>query len=168
MAVFPSTTAGVFGASTLSVMPPLTYIASVYDSTTQLVAAANTSTPLVWNTTSLNLGGYTVGTSTLTAPVAGVYELNLSAQFATTSGGTNEAEFWLTKNGAAVAQTNSRVAIVNNGDTIGTVSIFDQAAAGDQYGWMFYSADNNMSALAVAAGAVPAIPSVIFNAKRIG
>lgn len=168
MAFFPSTTANTIGVSTLSVMPPLTYIASVYDSTTQTVAAASTSTPLVWNTTSLNLGGFTVGTSTLTAPVAGVYELNGSIQFATTSGGTNEVEFWLTKNGNAVAQTNSRVAVVNNGDTLGAISIFDTAAAGDKYGWMIYSADNNMAATAVAAGATPAIPSVIFNAKRIG
>jgi hypothetical protein len=168
VAQFPSTTLGNFGYSTLAVVPPLTYIAAVYDSTTQNVAAANTSTPLVWNTTPINLGGFTVGTSTIQVRVAGVYEHSASIQFATASGGTNEAEFWLTKNGAAVSQTNSRVAIVNNGDTIGTISIFDTAAAGDRYGWMIYSADASMAATAVAAGATPAIPSVIFNTKRIG
>jgi hypothetical protein len=144
------------------------YFCSAYDSTSQTVAGANISTPLVWNTTSINVGDFTVGTSTIQVPVAGVYENSLSAQFDTSSGGTNSVEFWLTKNGAAVGQTNSIASITNNGETLGTITIFDTAAAGDQYGWMFYSADANMSASATAAGATPAIPSVVFNTKRLG
>jgi len=168
MAFFPSSINSTIGASTISVMPPLTYIASVYDSTTQTVAGANTATNTTWNTTSLNIGGFTIGNSTIGVPVAGVYELNASYQFATPSGGANLAQFWLTKNGSAVAQTNSRVSVANNADNLGTISIFDTAAAGDKYGFQFYSADAGMAATAVAAGATPAIPSIIFNAKRIG
>jgi hypothetical protein len=168
MSYFPSTTQSTIGISTISIIPPLTYIAAVYDSTTQTVVGANTSTPMKWNTTALNLGGFTVGTSTIQVPVAGVYEHNLSAQFDTTSLGTNAVQFWLTKNGGAVAQTNSIVTVTGQGETLGTISIFDTAAAGDRYGWMFYSADTNMRAEAVAAGATPAVPSIIFNTKRIG
>jgi len=165
---FPSTLTSTIGYSTLSVMPPLTYIASVYDSTTQAVAAANTATNTKWNTTAINKGGFTIGTSTITVPVAGTYELGASFQFATTSGGTNKAQFWPTKNGTALPQTNSIVSIVNNGDTLGNITLLDTAAAGDQYGLQFYSSDNNMSATATAAGATPAVPSIIFSAKRIG
>ena len=144
------------------------YFASAYNSTTQLVAGANVSTLANLNTTALNTGGFTVSSSNIAVPVAGTYELNASFQFATTSGGTNLAQFWLVKNGAAVAQTNSRVTVANNADQLGTITIFDTAAANDTYGWMFYSADTNMAATAVAAGATPAIPSLIFNIKRLG
>ena len=168
MASFPSTSLNTIGVSTLSVLPPLNYFASAYSSNTQPVTAANTATNAMWETTSLNTGGFTIGQSTLVVPVAGTYEITVSFQFATTSGGTNQAQFWLTKNGSAVAQTNSIVSIVNNGDTLGTISIFETAAVGDAYGFQFYSSDANMTALAVAAGATPAIPSVIVNIKRLG
>jgi len=168
MAFFPSTTNSTIGVSTISVMPPLNYFASVYSSTSQTVAAANTSTLKTYNATAVNVGGFTVNASSVAVPVAGTYEVNASFQFATTSGGANLAEFWLVKNGAAVPQTNSRVTVANNADNLGTVSIFDTAAAGDTYGWMFYSSDANMTANAVAAGATPAIPSLIFNVKRLG
>jgi hypothetical protein len=148
--------------------PSLAYFASAYNSASQLVAGANVSTLANLNATALNVGGFTVSSSNITVPVAGTYEVAASFQFDTTSGSTNVAEFWLVKNGLAVPQTNSRVTIANNAENLGTVNIFDTAAAGDTYGWMFYSADNNMSATAVPAGATPAIPSLIFNIKRLG
>ena len=168
MAAYPSTTLGVLGVSTLSVLPPLNYFASVYSSTSQTVAGANTATNAKWETTSINAGGFVVGQSTIAVPVAGTYDVQVSFQFATTSGGTNKAQFWILKNGTAIPQTNSIVSIVNNGDTLGNINIFDTAAAGDRYGWQFYSADNNMTATATAAGATPAIPSVIVNIRRLG
>jgi len=168
MSFFPSTGLSTIGVSTISLVSPINYFASAYSSTSQTVAGANTSTVTLLNTTSINVGGFTVGTSSIGVPVPGTYEMTASFQFATSSGGTNEVEFWLTKNGAAVPQTNSKVAIVNNGDTLGTVSIFDTATTNDNYGWMFYSADSSMAAVATAAGPTPAIPSFIFNIKRLG
>ena len=168
MSWFPSTNLSTIGVSTLTNITPPGYFVSAYNSTSQTVAGANVSTVANYNATAVNVGGFTVNTSNIVVPVAGTYENLVSFQFDTTSGGTNAVEFWMTKNGAALAQTNSKVSITNNGDTIGTVSIFDTAAAGDAYGWMFYSADANMAITATAAGATPAIPSVIFNIKRLG
>lgn len=169
MAVYPSTNLGSFGVSTLSVMPEINYFGSWYSSTSQTVVGANTETPLTYNSESMNVGGFTYAGSTITVPVAGRYEITHSIQFDTTSGGTNSVSFWLKKNGANLAQSGSIVSIVNNGDTLGTISIFDTAAANDQYAVSIYSADNNMSAAAVAAaGAVPGIPSIITNIKRLG
>ena len=168
MALFPSTTSGTIGVSTLAIIPPIRVYGGFYSSTTQGVAGANTITPLTYNSESLNVGGITFAGSTINVPVAGTYAITHSIQFATTSGGTNKAQFWVLKNGAALAQTNSVVSIVNNGDTLGTIEVLDTAAANDKYGIAIYSADANMSATATAAGATPAIPSIITNIKRLG
>lgn len=167
MAFFPSTNLGVLPASTISFIPPLTVAGSFYSSTSQTVAGANTETPLTYNSQSLNVGGLTYAGSTITVPVAGVYSITHSVQFATTSGGTNKVQFYPLKNGAPVAQANSIVSVVNNGDTLGTIEVIDQAAANDKYGIAIYSNDNNMTATAVTAGATPAVPAVITTIKRL-
>ena len=168
MAVIPSTNLGSFGVSTLSFIPPLTVVGSFYSSTSQTVAGANTETPLTYNSQGVNVGGFTFAGSTITVPVAGLYEITHSIQFDTTSGGTNNAYFWLKKNGTNLVQSGSIVSIVNNGETLGTIAVLDQAAAGDQYAVSIQSPDNNMAATAVAAaGNIPAIPSIITNIKRV-
>ena len=167
MAYFPSTTSGTIGVSTLAIIPPIQVYGGFYSSTSQVVAGANTITPLTYNSQSLNVGGFSFAGSTITIPAAGTYAITHSIQFATSSGGTNKAQFWPLKNGAALPQSNSVVSIVNNGDTLGTIEILDTAAAGDKYGVAIYSADANMSATATAAGATPAIPAVITNIKRL-
>lgn len=144
------------------------YFYSAYSSTSQAVAGANVSTLVQYDEATTNIGGYTFGVDTIEVPAPGTYELTASFQFATSSGGTKKAQFWLVKNGAAVEQTNSIVSIVNNGDTLGSISVIDTAAAaGDKYGWMFYSSDANMTASAVAPGATPGVPAVIVSAKRL-
>jgi len=168
VAWFPSTTKSTIGYSTISIIPPINSFGAFYSSTSQTVAGSNTVTPLTYNSQALNVGGFSFAGSTITVAIPGTYAITHSVQFATTSGGTNQAQFWLLKNGAAVAQTNSIVSIVNNGDTIGTIELFDTAAANDKYGIAIYSADANMTAKAVAAGATPAIPSIITNIKRLG
>jgi len=169
MATIPSTTLGVFGVSTLSVVPPINSFGSFYSSTSKQVAGANIATPLDYNSEAVNVGGLTFAGSTITIAIPGTYSITHNIQFATASGGTNLVQFWGLKNGAAMAQTNSIVSIVNNGNTLGTIELMDTAAAGDKYGVAIYSADTNMVALAVpAAGAVPAIPAVITNVKRLG
>jgi len=168
MATIPSTNLGVFGVSTLSVIPPINVFGSFYSSTSQQVAGANTITPLTYNSEALNVGGLTFAGSTINVPIAGTYSITHSVQFDTTSGGTNTAQFWVLKNGAAIPQTNSIVSITNNGDTLGTIEVLDTAAANDKYGIAIYSADPNMTANANPAGATPAVPSIITTIKRLG
>jgi len=132
------------------------------------VVGANTETALTYNSESVNVGGFTYAGSTITVPVGGLYEITHSIQFDTTSGGTNLAYFWLKKNGATIAQSGSIVSVTNNGETLGTISILDQASAGDQYAVSIQSTDNNMSATAFAAsGNIPGIPAIITNLKRL-
>jgi len=168
MAFFPSSVNSTIGVSTLSVIPPLLYAGSWYSSTSQTVVGANTETPLTYNSQSVNVGGFTYAGSTITVPVGGLYEITHSIQFDTTSGGTNLAYFWLKKNGATIAQSGSIVSITNNGETLGTISILDQASAGDQYAVSIQSSDGNMRAIAFAAsGNIPGIPAIITNVKRL-
>jgi len=167
MSFFPSTSASTIGISTLSVIP--NYICSAYSSTSQTVAGANTLTLLTHNTTTVNVGGFTVLGSTITVPVGGLYEINTSIQFDTTTIGTNLASFWLRKNGANVPATGSLVSVTGQGETLGNITLIDTAAANDQYTIAIQSADANMTAARfAAAGNIPDIPSVITNIKRIG
>jgi hypothetical protein len=168
MSYFPSTNSGTIGVSTLAVIPPIQVYGGFYSSTSQTVAGANTITPLTYNSQSLNVGGLTYAGSTIVVPIAGTYEITHSIQFDTSSGGTNEAYFWLKKNGTDIPQSASIVSIVNNGDTLGTISLLDTAAAGDQYAVCMASADANMTAKAVGISSFfPAIPSLITNIKRL-
>ena len=168
MAFFPSSVNSTIGVSTIAVIPPIEVYGGFYSSTTQIVAGANTITPLTYTSQSLNVGGITFAGSTITAPIAGTYEITHSIQFDTTSGGTNEAYFWLKKNGTDIPQSGSIVSITNNGETLGTISLLDTAAAGDQYAVCIASADANMRAAAFAISSFhPAIPAVITNIKRL-
>ena len=167
MAFFPSTTSGTIGVSTISIIP--NYILSAYSSTSQTVVGANALTLLTHNTTTTNVGGFTVLGSTITVPVGGLYEINTSIQFDTTTLGTNLASFWLRKNGANVAATGSLVSVTGQGETLGTITLIDTAAANDQYTIAIQSADANMTAARFAAtGNIPEVPSVITNIKKIG
>jgi hypothetical protein len=167
VARFPAPTTGSAGYSTISLSQ--NYIWSGYDSTTQTVVGANTITPLQFNSQVANVGGFTQLGSTITVPVAGIYSIDTSIQFATPSGGNNNAFWWLMKNGSNVPQTATRVVIANNADTVGTTIFTDTAAAGDKYSICIESPDTGMAATAVVAtGNIPAIPSVIANIRKIG
>jgi hypothetical protein len=173
MAFFPSTAASTIGVSTISIVPDKTYVGSWYSSTSQTVAGANTVTGITHDAQTVNIGGFSYAGSTITLPVAGTYEIIGSIQFDTTSGGTNEADFWLMKNGTDLVNSASKVSIVNNGETIGTVSLIDTFVANDQVGWRFASADANMTATFFNSTVTtpytrPGVPSIITNIKRLG
>jgi hypothetical protein len=172
MAWFPSTTQSTIGISTLSILNPLTYVAAANSLSTQTVVAANTPLDLNLGSLTTNIGNYTVQNSTITVPVAGTYEFVPSIQFRTASGGAQQVDFWMTKNGADLPSSASRISVANNAEQIGTVSIVDTATAGTQYGVRIASGDTSMSAGFFPAQTTPynrpAIPSVIFNVKRLG
>jgi hypothetical protein len=171
-AVFPSTNLGSFGASTLSVIPNPIFVAAANSLSSQQVLAANTPLALDLGSLGVNVGGYTVQRSTITVPVAGTYQFSPSLQFNTTSGGQNVVDFWFTKNGADLANSASRVSVANNAENLGTIVLYDTAAAGDQYGMKIASADANMEvgffqSTITTPYTRPAIPSIILNAQRV-
>jgi len=172
MAFFPSTTNSTIGASTMSILNPLNYFCAATSPSTQTVLAANTPLSLNLGNFDYNNTGFSIQNSTITIPVSGTYEFVPSIQFQTTSGGPQQVDFWLTKNGNDLPKSGSRISVANNAEQIGTVSILDYATAGAQYGIRIASADSGMSAGFFPAQTTPynrpAVPSVIFNIKRLG
>lgn len=171
-AFFPSSINSTIGASTLSVIPNPIFVAAAASLSSQKVLAANTPLALDLGSATVNVGGYTLAASTLTVPVAGTYQFSPSIQFNTTSGGANQVDFWVTKNGADLPNSASRISVANNAEQIGTVIVFDTATANDQYGIKIASADANMEAgffqsTVTTPYTRPAIPSIILNAQRI-
>ncbi len=166
---FPSTALSTIGWSTITAVPQ--YYCSAFSSTSQTVVGANTITPLTHDYTGINIGGFTVLGSTITVPVAGVYEIQTSIQFDTSSGGTNIAEFWFKKNGTDLVDSASGVSVTGQGETLGTVALLDVAQAGDKYAIIIASSDANMTATnyppTVSPYTRPRIPSVITSLKRL-
>lgn len=173
MAFFPSTTASTIGVSTMTVIPPIEFYASAYASTSQTVLGANTPTEANYTTETINKGGFTVAGSTITVPAPGTYSITHSAQFNTTSGGTNQVDFWIRKNGIDIVNSASKESVSNNGEVLGTIELIDIASAGDQYGFTFASSDANMqiaffNSTITTPYTRPGIPSIITNIKRLG
>jgi len=171
-AFFPSSVNSTIGASTLSVIPNPIFLAAAASLSSQQVLGANTPLALDLGSAGVNVGGFTLAASTLTVPVAGTYQFSPSIQFNTTTGGSQVVDFWMTKNGADLPNSGSRISVANNAQQIGTVVVCDTAAANDKYGIKIASADANMSAgffqsTVTTPYTRPAIPSVILNAQRV-
>ena len=172
MAYFPSTSASTIGVSTISLIP--NYFVSAFASTSQTVLGANTPTPLDHNATVVNVGGFTVLGSTITVPVAGVYEIGTSIQLDKNGGGVNFADFWFRKNGVDIPNSASQTTVQGNtGQVLATVTIFDTANANDKYSILLASDDATMRSAYFQSTVTtpftkPAIPAIITNIKRIG
>lgn len=108
----------------------------------------------------------------ITAPVSGIYSMDVSPQLLHTGGGTVIITFWARIDGVNVARTGSSLEMGNNNNrTLPFLQIQVALNAGQYFEWIFMSSGTNTSLehFPAVAGppAVPAIPSVIVNAKRL-
>lgn len=104
---------------------------------------------------------------------AGKYNIAFSAQFHQTNS-SGIVNIWLAKNGTAIANSNTKVAITaNNPYVVAAWNFFVDATAGDYYEIM-WSSDSVHSVVeyeaAVGSGASlhPAVPSVIVTVNQVG
>jgi len=105
-----------FGDSSPASTPPITsrYYGSFYDTTTQ-ITTANNPTAMKLNTTDISNGISVVGGTKITAANTWVYNLQFSAQFYRTAGGTKESiDIWLRKNGLNVPQSDTKITLESN------------------------------------------------------
>jgi ammonia channel protein AmtB len=110
------------------------------------------------------------GNTQITISDTGIYNIQFSAQLNKTSGGANDIYIWLDKNGTAVANSATAIYLTgNNAKAVAAWNFVVSATAGDYYRlmWLSSSADVQISAQA-AAGAVPAVPSVILTVVPVG
>ena len=146
-------------------LPRLRY-GSFYDTTDQTAAVINTAYAMTFNSTDLS-AGVTIGTPTSRVYVdtRSVYNIQFSAQFVNTAGGTHNVWVWLRKNGTDVANSTTTLRLQgNNAETVAAWNFLLDMNAGDYFELMWEVSDLAVALLADPASAVhPAIPSIILT-----
>ena len=146
-------------------LPRLRY-GSFYDTTDQTAAVINTAYAMTFNSTDIT-NGVTIGTPTSRVYVDthNVYNIQFSAQFVNTAGGTHNVWVWLRKNGTDVANSATTLRLQgNNAEEVAAWNFLLEMNAGDYFELMWEVSDLAVSLLADPASAVhPAIPSVILT-----
>ena len=146
-------------------LPRLRY-GSFYDTTDQTAAVINTAYGMTFNSTDLS-AGVTIGTPTSRVYVdtRSVYNIQFSAQFVNTAGGTHNVWIWLRKNGTNVANSATTLRLQgNNAEEVAAWNFLLDMNAGDYFELMWEVSDLAVALLADPASAVhPAIPSIILT-----
>lgn len=140
-----------------------------YSSTAdQPIAITGTPQALTYTTTQFNQGTTLVASSRIYVSAQGNYALSYSVELFHTGVGINQtATTFLKKNGATIANTGRQWSIPSGGYQIAAPAEFVVSLNAGDYVEVFFSGDTSLSANATAAaGALPAIPSVVFNIKQ--
>ncbi len=134
-------------------------------------AGATAANAITYNTTDLTSGVSVVSSSRITIANAGIYNIQFSAQLQKTSGGDDQIDIWLAKNGSNVANSNTTMLLHSNpGYEVAAWNFLVQANAADYYELYWSSADTTAEIHASAAGTNPtrpAIPSVILSVTQV-
>lgn len=161
-----SVQSGITQIQYINIQPPgLACYSSTAD---QPIAVTGTPQALTYNTTQFNQGTTLVASSRVYANAQGNYALSYSVELFHTGGGvTQTATTFLKKNGTTIANTGRQWSIQSGGFQIAAPAEFVVSLNAGDYVEVFFSGDTSLSANATAAaGALPAIPSVVFNVKQ--
>jgi hypothetical protein len=146
--------------------PPVFW--SGFSSTIQSTIGGNLAVGVTHDAEFYNVGGFTLNASTITVPETGYYNITTSLQLDNPAGGSQSAAFWFKKNGVNIDNSASRENVSNNQEVLGTVSIIEQATAGDTIEVCFGTTAGIMNIKTFAAvGDIPFVPSVITNITKI-
>lgn len=167
--LLPQTTAVQSGISQIqytNIQPP--GLATYSSTADQVIAVSGTPQALTYNTTQFNQGTTLVANSRVYATAQGNYALSYSVELQHAgAGATQTATTFLKKNGTTIANTGRQWSIASGGYQIAAPAEFVVSLNAGDYVEVFFSGDTSLSANATAAaGALPAIPSVVFNIKQ--
>jgi hypothetical protein len=145
---------------------------SWYDVGDQTINIVSVGQPVLIRQQDIVSGFSRSGNSRIVAANAGVYNLAFSIQLHHTSGGGSgsTAEIWFAKNGIAIPESNTRIAVNTNSPyVVAAWNLFQQLNTGD-YLEIYWSTDNASVRLEHNTGAMggPAIPSVIATINQVG
>jgi len=157
---------GIAQVSYIDINPPgLACYSSTAD---QVIAVSGTPQALTYTTTQFNQGTTLLANSRVYANAQGNYALSYSVELLHSGiGVTQTATIFLKKNGTTIANSGRQWSIASGSTQIATMSEFIVALNSGDYVEVFFSGDTSLSANATAAaGALPAIPSVVFNIKQ--
>jgi len=167
--LLPQTTAvqtGITQIQYTNIQPP--GLATYSSTVDQSIAVTGTPQALTYNTTQFNQGTTLVSNSRVYVNAQGNYALSYSVElFHTGVGLTQTATTFLKKNGTTIANTGRQWSIPSGGFQNAAMAEFVVSLNAGDYVEVFFSGDTSLSANATAAaGALPAIPSVVFNVKQ--
>jgi hypothetical protein len=157
---------GITQFSYIDINPPgLACYSSTAD---QVIAVTGTPQALTYNTTLFNQGTTLLATSRVYVNAQGNYAVSYSVELLHSGiGVTQTATIFLKKNGTTIANTGRQWSIASSSTQIAAMAEFVVALNSGDYLEVFFSGDTSLSANATAAaGALPAIPSVVFNIKQ--
>jgi len=161
-----SVQAGIAQVSYIDINPP--GLATYSSTADQPIAVSGTPQALTYTTTQFNQGTTLVANSRVYANAQGNYALSYSVELQHTGAGAVQiATTFLKKNGTTIANTGRQWSITSASfQNAATAEFVVSLNAGD-YVEVFFSGDTSLLANATAAaGALPAIPSVVFNIKQ--
>jgi hypothetical protein len=142
---------------------------ATYSSTAdQAIAVSGTPQALTYNTTQFNQGTTLLASSRVYANAQGNYALSYSVQIQHAGGGSGQiVTTFLKKNGTTIANTGRQNTVGSGSSQFAAMAEFVVSLNAGDYVEVFFSGDTSISANATAAaGALPAIPSVVFNIKQ--
>lgn len=154
-------------------------VGSFYDTTTQVLNAANSAQPMTLNQVTDGTGGViargvsVVAPGRITVSEAGVYNIQFSAQLDKTDAGTDLVDIWLALNGQnnPVPWTNTSVAVSTTLKSVAAWNFVIEMQANDFVQIMWSSPDVNMRLFSQPAATNPTrpgIPSVIVTVTQVG
>lgn len=138
--------------------------------TDQTAAAIDVAYALTYDVADFS-GGITLSSgSRLTVPTEGIYNVSFSIQFLNTTNDVQDIDIWLRKNGADLANSNSRFSIParkstgNPSHLIAVTPVMIQLAANDYIQIMWHVTNTGVSieqlpAVTAVPGTTPAIPA---------
>jgi hypothetical protein len=161
-----SVQSGIAQVSYIDINPP--GLASYSSTNDQAISVAGTPQALTLNTTQFNQGTTLLAASRVYANAQGNYQINYAIELTNIGSTSNLVTAFLKKNGALVANTGIQTTVASGVQLPLTNQNIVALNAGDYLELFFSSAGNGTSANATAAaGALPAIPSVLFNITSI-
>ena len=167
----PTVNAGVQWTAIANGETSVSYYGNFLSTVTQPNAGATAANAITYNTTDLSSGVSVVSNSRITIANAGVYNIQFSAQLQKTSGGDDQVDIWLSKNGTNVPNSNTTIMLHSNpGYEVAAWNFLVNAASGDYYQLYWSSVDTTAVLHAASAGTNPtrpAIPSVILSVTQV-
>jgi hypothetical protein len=144
------------------------YYGNFYDTTNQNNSTGNINYMALNTTVSNNHIVINNGTE-ITAEFDGVYNIQFSAQFLKTGGGSSNMEIWLEKNGTAVPYSGTGITMSGNNDKyVAAWNFIEELDAGEYVKLAWWSSDAGIDIIAPASeGPGPAVPSVIVTVTQV-
>lgn len=144
----------------------------VFHDNSNQTGSTTAATAVTFGTTDIgSLGVTLVSGSRATISSAGIYEISVNLQIATTDTANHNVNIWLAKNGVAIPNTNSiaNVPKAADGGTQHFLQTDIVTLAANDYIQVMWLPDSTLATLsAPAAGAIaPATPSAILMLRRI-